>query len=159
MTVESNTGLNVNNHYNARGLQDGLLAGGKLAVDGSVDEIVIYVKGSDFGTGTDFVPAGAPVLPAGAIVREVVAEVTEAFVLGGTTPTINVGTVSTEGTNYSIELSEAEAEAIATYDGTPAGTHAAPLAADALLGVALDGTTPTVTAAGDMKVVIRYSKI
>ena len=159
MTVESNTGLNVNNHYNARELQDGLLAGGKLAVDGSIDEIVIYVKGTDFGTGTSFVPGGNPVLPAGSIVREVITEVIEAFVRGGTTPTINVGTVGSEGTNFADELSEAQAEAVATYDGTTGGTYSAPLAADSLIGVALDGSTPTVTSAGSLKMVIRFSKI
>lgn len=157
MSYENTAGLGVNNQYGPRGIQDGVVGGGKLPVNGSIDEIVLYITGADFGTGTSFDTKAT--LPAGAIVREVVAEVTEVFALGGTTPTINVGTNSSEGTNYGIELSEAQAEAVSTYDGTTAGTWAATLAADTVIGVALDGTTPTVTSAGAAKVVIRYSKI
>lgn len=157
MAYEDSAGLSVNNHYGPRGTQDGVVGGGKLPAAGSVDEIVVYITGEDFDSGTSFDTLAT--LPAGSTVREVIAEVTEAFALGGTTPTINVGTNTSEDTNYGIELSEAQAEATGTYDGTPAGTWAAPLAADTAIGVALDGTTPTVTTAGAAKVVIRYSKI
>lgn len=157
MSFENTAGLGVQNHYGPRGKQDGIVAGGKLPVHGSVDEIVVYINGSDFGTGTDFLTRAT--LPAGALVLDVMAEVTEAFVLGGTTPTINVGTDGSEGTNYGLELSEAQAEAVGTYSDTAAGTWAAVLAADTPISVALDGTSPTVTSAGAAKVVIRYSKI
>jgi len=157
MTLENTAGLGVNNHYGHRETEYGKVGGGKLPVQGSVDEIVIYVKGSDFDGGTSFDTKAY--IPAGSLVREAYAEVTEAFALGGTTPTMNVGTSGSAGTNYSIELSEANAEATGQYDGTPAGTHAAVLAADTTIAVELDGTTPTVTDAGQMKVVIRYIKI
>lgn len=158
MGFESNTGLGVTNHYGPRDTQDGVASGGELAGgEGSVKEAVIYIKGSDFSSGsfdTRFT------IPAGAKFLEAQAEVTEAFALGGTTPTINVGTNGSEGTNYGIELSEANAEAAGTYyNATGAGTWANPLAADTVIGVALDGTTPTVTSAGEAKVVIRYVKI
>lgn len=159
MGYESNTGLGVVNHYGARGTQDGLAGGGELAGgEGAVKEAIIYIKGTDFGAGTSFdtrftIPAGAKFLNAQA-------EITEAFALGGTSPTINVGTNGSEGINYGLELSEAQAEATnPVYNATGAGTWASPLAAAAVVGVALDGTSPTVTSAGKAKVVIRYIKI
>lgn len=145
------------NHYGPRSTQDGVVSGGSVHKDGVISEAVVYVKGSDFSSGSFDTRL---TLPAGATFIEAVAEVTEAFALGGTTPTINVGTNSSEGTNYAIELSEANAEAAGTYyNATGAGTFAAPLAANTAIGVALDGTSPTVTSAGEMKVVIRYAKI
>lgn len=159
MGFESNTGLNVTNHYGERGTQDGIASGGELAGgEGSIKEAIVYIDGESFGSGTDF--ATRFTIPAGSKFLEAQCEVTEAFALGGTTPTINVGTDGSEGTNYGIELSEAQAEAVGTYyNGTGAGTWANPLAADTVISVALDGTTPTVTSAGAAKVVIRYIKI
>jgi hypothetical protein len=156
MAVESTNGLGTFARYGAPVTQEGLLSGGQVKAYGSVHEAVVYINGDDFTSGAFNTQL---TIPAGAVIREVVAEVTEVFALGGTTPTINVGTDTSEGTNYGIELSEAQAEALGRYDGTPAGTWASPLAADTVVGVALDGTTPTVTAAGACKVVIRYSKI
>ena len=157
MTIENTAGIGVNNRYGPVDTQEGVLSGGVLRTAGKVNDLVIYIRGEDFASGsfdTQFT------LPAGSIFIDAAAEVTEAFALGGTTPTINVGTNTTEGTNYGIELSEAQAEATGTYyNATGAGTWAAPLAADTAVGVALDGTTPTVTSAGEAKVVIRYQKI
>lgn len=157
MGFESNTGLGVSSHYGPRGTQDGVAGGGDLPGNGAVKEAIIYIKGSDFTSGafdTRYT------IPAGSKFLQATCEVTEAFALGGTTPTINVGTNSSEGTNYGIELSEANAEATGTYfNATGAGTWANPLAADTVIGVALDGTSPTVTTAGKAKVVIRYIKI
>ena len=159
MTIENTSGLGVNNQYGPRDLQEGVLAGGELPSVGAVKEAVVYARGKDLNnTGKTFVAQN--IIPAGSLFVEAYAEVTEAFVLGGTTPTINVGTATSEGTNYAIELAEADAEAIGHYhDATGAGTFTAVLAADTSIGVALDGTTPTVTDAGELKVVIRYLKI
>ncbi len=122
-----------------------------------MQEVVIYVNGSDFSSGSYNTRA---TLPAGSTFVEAIAEVTEAFVLGGTSPTIAVGTDGSEETNNGIELAEASAEATGTYyNATGAGTWANPLAADTDIGVALGGTTPTVTDAGEAKVVIRYIKV
>lgn len=156
MSYETQNLRNVLNHYGPRSIQDGTPSGGEVHNSGATKEAVVYIKGDDFVAGSFLSRA---VLPAGAIVRNVVAEVVEPFVLGGTTPTINVGTDASETTNYGVELAEADAEAAGTYDGTPAGTWAAPLAADAAISVALGGTTPTVTDAGKAKVVIYYSKV
>lgn len=159
MSYENTAGLGVLNQYGPRFTQDGPLSGGILRTAGAVDEVVIYIKGSDLADGNFDTRA---TIPAGAKVLDVVAEVTEAFALGGTTPTINVGTNGTEGTNYGIELSKAQAEATGTYftlGASAGGTWAAPLAAATAVGVDLDGTTPTATSVGAAKVVIRYIKI
>lgn len=157
MSYEDSAGLSVYNHYGPRFTQDGIVSGGKTRTAGVMQEAVIYIKGSDFTSGSFDTRL---TLPAGSTFVEAIAEVTEAFVLGGTTPTINVGTNTSEGTNYGIELSEAQGEATgAYYNATGAGTWAAPLAAATAVGVALDGTTPTVTSAGLAKVIIRYMKV
>lgn len=158
MGYESTSGLNVKNHYGPRGTQAGVASGGQVHGNGVVQEKVVYITGADFGSGTSF--DTELTIPKGAKFIEAYAEVTEVFALGGTTPTINVGTNGSEGTNYVIELSEAQAEAVGeVYNATGAGTYASPLAADAAIGVALDGTSPTVTDAGKAKVVVRYIKI
>jgi hypothetical protein len=146
------------NHYGRRGTEDGVVSGGQVHGNGTVQEKVVYVTGGDFGSGTSF--DTQLTIPAGSKFIEAYAEVSEEFALGGTTPTINVGTNGSEGTNYAIELSEAQAEATGNvYNSTGAGTFAAVLTADTAIGVALDGTTPTVTDAGKLKVVIRYLKV
>lgn len=158
MSYESTSGLGTKNHYGPRASQDGLASGGEIHGGGAVREAVVYIKGIDFGTGTAF--NTELTLPAGSKFIESYVEITEAFALGGTTPTINVGTDTSEATNFALELSEAQAEAVGeVYNATGAGTFAAPLAAATLIGVALDGTSPTVTSAGKAKVVIRYIKI
>ena len=96
-------------------------------------------------------------LPAGAIIVDSFVEVVEAFVLGGTTPTIAVGTSGSAPTNSIVDVAEADAEAIGTYVGVPAGTMAAPLAADTTIVVELGGTSPTITSVGKMVVHFRYS--
>lgn len=106
-----------------------------------------------FAVDLAFLPAGA--LPVGAFVQ-----VIEAFVLGGTTPTILVGTEGSEVTN-GLVISEAIAEATGTADitATLTGTWDEALlgvSADTQISVVLGGTTPTITAAGHLRVTIEY---
>lgn len=147
------------NHYGQRGLQDGKVSGGSLPKYGGEGEAVVYVTGKDFADGDSF--STRLVLPKGAFISEVFAETEEAFALGGTTPTIDVGVAGTEGTNTAVSISESDAETAGTLTGnsTPAGTLGSPLTADTAIGVALGGTSPTATSAGRIKVVIRYDKI
>lgn len=128
---------------------------GNIKTEGSLKELTLDIDGEMVGNAA--YPLVVPTLPAGTIIKEVFAEVSEAFVLGGTTPALEIGTETSEATN-GFTVSEAQAEAVASYDLTSAlsGTWAAPLAADTTLGIALSGTTPTVTSAGKMRVVIRY---
>lgn len=144
----------VKNIYGPRASRHEGVVGQHTTRDGE-RELVIWFDGSSYTyvTGT---------LPAGAVVSEnAIVEVTEAFALGGTTPTINIGVSGSHGTNYLAELSEAQAEAVGTYSLVPAGTLAinTPLAAAVTLAVGLDGTSPTITSAGKAKLVVRYRVI
>lgn len=125
---------------------------------GATQELVIDFDGTVVGDAA--FPLLAPTLPAGAIIEDVYLYVEEAFVLGGTTPAIEIGTEGTEATN-GFTISEAQAEATGMKDLTSAlsGTWAAGLAADTVVGIALSGTTPTVTSAGKARVVIHYARV
>jgi|DEB0MinimDraft_10_1074344.scaffolds.fasta_scaffold02219_7 hypothetical protein len=152
MAIENTAGLGVNNVYGPRETAEG--RSGNLPTSGVVKELELDFRGDSY----DKVSA---TLPKGAQVIECIAEVVEAFALGGTTPTINVGTSGSAGTNYGIELSEAQAEAAGTtkYDATKAGTWQSVLAAATTVAVELDGTTPTIGDGGLAKVVIRYVEL
>lgn len=118
---------------------------------GKVKEMTVVVTGSDYAS-VSFT------LPKGSIVVDSFVEVTEAFALGGTTPTLALGTSGSAPTNSIVDVTEANAEAIGTYQGVPAGTLAAgtPLAADTTIVVELGGSTPTITSAGKAYVSFRY---
>ena len=147
-----NVVTDVNQHYSTR---DTGKTQGNIKTEGSMNELTIDIDG-DMVSNAAY-PLIAPSLPAGAIIEDVYAEVSEVFVLGGTTPALEIGTETSEATN-GFTVTEAQAEAAGTYDLTSAlsGTWAAPLAAATTVGLALSGTTPTVTSAGKMRVVIRY---
>ena len=123
-----------------------------------MNELFVEIDGEMLGKAAW--PLLAPKLPKGAKVRNVLLQITEAFNLGGTTPAIKIGTSGSEATN-GISITEAQAEALGTYDltGTLAGTWANPLAAGVTVGIALSGTTPTTTTVGRGRVVIRYDNI
>lgn len=153
--TSTNVTQDVHNHYGARDVGKTV---GTVQTEGSVYELSLNIDGEMVGDAA--YPLIAPTLPAGAVIKEVYAEVDEAFVLGGTSPVINIGTEGSEATN-GVDLSEARAEAVGTYDltSTLAGTWAAPLAAATTVGLALAGTSPTVTDAGSVRVVIRYARL
>lgn len=146
----------VNNHY---GVRDTGKTVGHTDVHGfenqlSMDLDVAQISGDAF-------TLLAPKIPAGAHIYKVIAEVTEAFTVTGTSPTINVGTEGSENTN-GIEITEAQAEAEGVYDitGSLQGTWAAPLAAETTVGLDMDGTTPALSGtAGKVRVVIYYDKV
>ena len=143
---------NVHGHFGAR---ESGKTNGIVKTEGFVNELTIDIDG-DMVSDAAY-PLLAPTLPAGAIIEDVYLKVTEAFVLGGTTPAIEIGTETSESTN-GFTITEAQAEATGTYDVTAAlsGTWAAGLAAATTVGLALSGTSPTVTSAGKARVVIRY---
>lgn len=156
-TVQSNAdGLRV--HYGTRRAGDEANFGTNGDV-GSTKTLVFEIKGTDFTAGVYTGPTLA--IKGGFTWRSGIAEVLEAFVLGGTTPTLNVGISTTEATNRAAQLSEAQAEAIGVYNMAGAGTLAAntPLAADSTLSIALGGTTPTVTTAGRVRITITFDDI
>jgi hypothetical protein len=156
-TVVTNAdGLRV--HYGTRAAGDEANFGTYGDV-GTQKELVFEIKGTDF---TANVYTGPTItIPKGFTWRSGIAEVTEAFNLGGTTPTVNVGIATTEATNRAAQLSEAQAEAIGVYNMAGAGTLAAntPLAADSTLSIALGGTTPTVTSVGKVRITVKYDDV
>lgn len=143
----------VSNHFGPR---DTGKTNGITNSDGFMRELTLDLDGEVVGDEA-YALTVLPKLPAGSIVQDVFLEVEEAFVLGGTTPAVEVGTEGTEATN-GVTLTEAQLEAVGTYDVTAAlsGTWAAGFAAETTLGLALSGTSPTVTDAGKARVVIRY---
>lgn len=136
---------------------------GKFSTDGAMQELVFELNGSMVSA--QAFSALAPTIPKSAKVLQVLVEVTEAFVLGGTTPIIRVGT-SGGTTANGIQISEAQAEAIGIYDvtstgaGTWANTAGANLGSSVTtVGINLTGTSPTSTTAGKARVVVRYMKV
>lgn len=153
----ANVVTDVSNHFGSR--DTGKTQGG-YRTSGSVQEVVIDLDGTIVGN--EAFPLVAPSLPAGVRIEDVFLDVTEAFVLGGTTPVIEVGTEGSEATN-GVTISEAVAEAVGVYNLTAAlaGTWAAAggLTAATTVGVDLAGTSPTVTSAGKARLVIRYVSV
>jgi hypothetical protein len=147
----------VHNHYGQR--YTGKTAG-IVNTQGALNELTIDLDGEMVGNAA--FPLMAPILPAGSRIAKVFLKVTEAFVLGGTAPIIEIGTEGSEATN-GFSTTEAQAEAVGTYDLTSAlsGTWsgATGLAAATTLGIALAGTTPTVTSAGKARIVIQYINV
>lgn len=140
----------VRNFYGPRTRYEGVQGSMKTVDDERA--LVIWFDGANYASVTGSLPAGAT------ITENALVEIAEVFALGGTTPVINVGVSTTEGTNRLAQISEAQAEALGTYSIAPAGTLAkdTPLAAAVTIKVALGGTSPTITSAGKCKLTIRY---
>ena len=81
MTIQVING--VKNYYGAKGRFEAVQ--GVLETDGCVKEGVVVFTGANYDLVSFSLPAGA------AIVGKPLVEITEAFALGGTTPTINIG--------------------------------------------------------------------
>ena len=148
------------NHYGVRDTEaGGVLSGGKLpGEEGSEKEAVIYITGDDFNSTTSF--NTSLTLPAGAIFKEAIFEIGEAFTLGNADNVFDIGTDTSEATN-GVQIANPDV-AGTTIDATGGGTwvSTAALAADTLVGVSVAGTTAAVTAgAGKAKVIIKYSKV
>lgn len=157
MTSEVATVRGVRNTYGTREKGGGL---GIIKTEGVSNELTADVTGSTLSTSGD---AFATVkIPAGSLVTGAWVEISEAFVLGGTTPTILVGTKGSESTNGAV-VSEALAEAIGTTDitATLAGTwNEVFFAAETSVGVILGGTSPTSLAGtGIGRIVVTYKKL
>lgn len=148
----------VSTVHNFFGPRKGGALVGIYETDGTVNELALEIDGYMLGKAAfQLLP---PKLPKGAKIRAVLLTVSEVFSLGGTTPAIRIGTAASEATN-GISVTEAQAEALGTYDltGTLAGTWLNPLASGVTVGVALSGTSPTTTVEGKGRIVIRYDLI
>ena len=156
MSKEASSGLGsgVRSRFGPVGIPDG--AAGVVRTAGGKDQYILEFSGADINN-DDF---QKPVVPAGSLLVGAYLEVEEVFVVGGTTPTLDIGTDGSEATN-NVDASEAQLEAVGTYDimGTPAGTWASSLASDTTVSLALGGTSPTVTSAGKARVVLEFVKV
>jgi hypothetical protein len=147
---------NVHNTYADRKSGETI---GVFKTEGAEFQVSISLTGEQLlrgGTDEFLVPV---VLPVGAVITQVYVQTKQAFVLGGTTPTILVGTQGSEVTNGFV-ISAAQAQTIGTYDvtATKTGTWNAPVAAAITTGVALGGTLPTVTSVGKLEILFKYNK-
>lgn len=157
MTSEVATIRGVRNIYGTRDTGGAL---GVIKTAGISNELTADVTGETLTLSGD---AFASVkIPANSLVTGAFVEITEAFDLGGTTPTILVGTKGSEVTN-GVVVTEAQAEAIGLVDITAAlaGTwNEVFFAAETEVGVILGGTTPTSLAGtGVGRIVVTYIKL
>lgn len=146
----------VHNTYGARGV------GGSTGVEkvsGSTELLRLQITGEDLNDLLE--PLVPTYLPAGAVIRDVWWDTQVAFNLTGTSPTILVGTDTTEVTN-GLVISEAVAESTNTarLTSTLTGTWAVntPIQARTKIGFALGGTSPVVARTGKGILTIEYSR-
>lgn len=151
-TYENTSGIGVAQYYGPA--EQDMDVEGRAFIsqgDGSYEAIVMVDS-------TNYAVQTTRVLPKGAIIRKVVAHITEVVAFtGGTSPTIVVGTDTSEATNKGMTIPDAQA-ADTIIDGTLAGTWASPLTADTTVGVALTGS-PTSLDTGKAKVVIYFDLV
>lgn len=143
MPFANQAGLGVNNYYGARN------TGGTVGIedqDGSILVLSVNLTG-EMLNGTYVPPV---VVPKGALFRRAVLRVDEAFTMGGTSPTVQIGLAGSVATN-GIVLTQTEMQAIgskvpaSTGAGTWASNSATGVTAAARVAFALGGTSPTVT--------------
>lgn len=153
---ESTSGLGTRNFYGPRSAKEGIEGG--IKTEGTIKELTLKFTGQNIND--DVFGTNLAVLPAGARPIRAIVSINEVFALGGTTPTINIGTDGSEATN-GVSIAEAQAEATGVLTDADSGvaingTWGSELAADTQVSVALGGTTPTVGAGGYAVVTIEY---
>ena len=149
MSIEDSAGLGVNNVYGPRTTNEARASstwGG-----GAVHELRTAFHGSDYDQVTATLPDNATVI-------DCYVRVKEAFALTGTSPTLAVGTSGSAATN-GVKLTKAQAEAVGTYELTPAGSWANPLPTKVYVAVELGGTSPVLGEGGEAEFVIRYATV
>lgn len=160
MSVEQATVRGVRTVYGRRDLGYDV---GVIKTEGNSNELSVGISAQmvqDIIDGKEVIATVK--VPAKSIIEKAYLYVDEAFVLGGTTPAVEVGTDTTEATN-GVTLTEANLEAVGGYDVTAglSGTWAAgsALAAETTVGVAVSGTSPTVTGVGKARLVVTYKYV
>jgi hypothetical protein len=150
MSFEADATRGVKNHYGPRTTGKGL---GRIRTAGSEVELTVDLTGDSIGSLLN----GDVYLPAGALPTEWFLDVSEAFSVSAAA-TLDIGTDGSEATN-GLEITEALLEAVGTTkSSTFAGTWAASLAAETLVGHALTGTVSDDTI-GKARLVIRYINV
>jgi hypothetical protein len=154
MTFKNQAGIGVYNNYGARTTGNAV---GIEDQDGSLIRLSINLTGQMLNDG--FVPP--VVLPKGALLKRADLRVDEAFVLGGTSPTVRIGLAGSVATN-GIVLTEAELENVgskvpaSTGAGTWATNSSTGTTAAAKIAFDMGGTSPTSTSAGKATLVLEF---
>ena len=154
MPFENSAGIAVSNFYGARSTGNSV---GVETSDSSQHRLSVSITG-EMLNGTFIPPV---VVPKGARFVGALLRVDEAFNLGGTTPTVQIGAAGSVATN-GIVLTEAEMENVGTKvpASTGAGTwsfsSATGTAADAKVAFAMGGGTPTATNAGKATLILTF---
>ena len=151
MSYETAALRGVKNNYGTRPLEQGIV--GELPGNGAVRELTVHISGETLNSGV----IEGVTIPAGSLPLRWSLKVEEAFDLGGTTPTIVVGTDGSESTN-GLSISDAVASAVETTTSTSfAGTWGSDLAAETEVNITMGGTSPTAVAAeGQARLVVEY---
>ena len=144
--------------HNFYGARDEGQATGVLKVEGTIEQLRIDIDGRYFNDLLE--PLVPTYLPAGATIRDVYWDTKEVFTLTGTSPTILIGTDTSEVTN-GLVISKAVAESANTarLTSTLTGTWAVntPLQARTKIGFAIGGTgSPAVARSGKGILTIEY---
>ena len=154
MAFENAAGINVFNHYGARS------TGGSVGVEHSKDsvhQLSIALTGESLNS--SFLPP--VVVPKGAHFLRAILRVDEAFVVGGTTPTIEIGSAGSTATNGFV-VTEAELEAVGTKIVTSTGagtwstTSATGLTAAAKVAIAKEGDTTVTSGVGKGTLILEF---
>lgn len=156
-TGAGNVTTQVTNHFGQRDFGN---TQGVAKVEGHVSQAVLHFDGDILSAEAFPLNALPPKLPANVVIKSAYVYVDEAFVLGGTSPVVELGTEGSEATN-GVSITEAQLEAVGIYDVTAAisGTWGAPLGAETVVGIDFAGTNPTTTSAGKARVLIEFVDI
>lgn len=144
--------------HNTFGPRDSGGSTGVLRVGGAIEQLVFELTGDDINDLLE--PLVPTYLPAGAIIRDVWWDTLEVFVATGTSPTLLVGTDTTEVTN-GLVVSEAVLESTNTarLTSTLTGTWAVntPIQARTKIGFAIGGSGgPAIARSGRGRLTIEY---
>lgn len=154
MPFENSAGIAVSNFYGARSTGNSV---GVETSDSSEHRLSVYITG-DMLNGTFIPPVN---IPKGAHFLNAVLRVDEAFNLGGTTPTVQIGAAGSVATD-GIVLTKAEMENVGTKipassgAGTWSFTSTTGTTAAAKVAFAMGGTTPTAARVGKATLILTF---
>ena len=144
--------------HNTFGPRDTGGSTGVLEVDGAIEQLRLHITGDDLNDLLE--PLVPTYIPAGALIRDAWWNTVEVFAATGTSPTLLVGTDTSEVTN-GLVVNKTALEALGTtrVTSTLTGTWAVntPLAARTKIGFAIGGSsTPTISRTGSGLLTIEY---
>lgn len=144
--------------HNTFGPRDSGGSTGVLKVEGAIEQLRLELTGDDINDLLE--PLVPTYLPAGALIRDAWWNTVEVFVATGTSPTLLVGTDTSEVTN-GLVVNETALETLGTtrVTGTLTGTWAVntPLAARTKIGIAIGGSGgPAIARSGRGILTVEY---